>query len=237
MLDAFIAFAAGIVTIASPCTLPLLPVVFGIAANGKHKYRPYALVGGFVSVKVLSILMIATLGSFLGIAPGTWRVIAAVLFGFFGILSLLPSLGALVFNRLKLAFSQANPNELIGKTDLLSAFLAGGALALVWAPCAGPALGSIAILIASSENVLRGAVLLTIFALGVGAPMLLIAKSGVKASEKMASIMKAIPWLQRVFGLLLIGVAVIIFTHADVAFQSWLLDIAPDWYVTGNWRL
>ena len=237
MLDAFIAFAAGIVTIASPCTLPLLPVVFGIAANGKHKYRPYALVGGFVSVKVLSILMIATLGSFLGIAPGTWRIIAAVLFGLFGILSLLPSLGAVVFNRLKLAFTHANPTELIGKTDLLSAFLAGGALALVWAPCAGPALGSIAILIASSDNIVRGGLLLTIFALGVGVPMLLIAKSGAKASEKMAKIMKTIPWLQRVFGLLLIAVAVIIFTHADVYFQSWILDIAPDWYVTGNWRL
>ena len=237
MLDAFIAFAAGIVTIASPCTLPLLPVVFGIAANGKHKYRPYALVGGFVSVKVLSILMIATLVSFLGIAPGTWRIIAAVLFGFFGILSLLPSLGAVVFNRLKLAFTHANPTELIGKTDLLSAFLAGGALALVWAPCAGPALGSIAILIASSESIVRGGILLTIFALGVGVPMLLIAKSGVKASAKLATIIKTIPWMQRVFGLLLIAVAVIIFTHADVHFQNWILNHAPDWYASGNWRL
>lgn len=237
MIDAFIAFAAGIVTIASPCTLPLLPVVFGIAANGKHKYRPYALVGGFVGVKVLSILAIATLGSFLGIAPNVWRVVAAVLFGFFGILSLLPSLGAIVFNRLKIAFSQASPNELIGKADLGSAFLAGGALALVWAPCAGPALGSIAILIASSESIVRGGILLTIFALGVGVPMLLIAKSGVKASAKLATIIKTIPWLQRVFGLLLIAVAVIIFTHADVHFQNWILNHAPDWYASGNWRL
>ena len=237
MLEAFIAFAAGIVTIASPCTLPLLPIVFGIAANGKHPHRPYAIVGGFVSTKVISILAIATLGSFLGISSGTWRTVAALFFGFFGILSLLPTLGALVFNRLKLAFAKASPNDLISKTDLGSAFFAGRALALVWAPCAGPALGSIAVLIASSQSIVRGAFLLTIFALGVGVPMLLIAKSGAKASEKLARLMKSIPWIQRVFGLLLILVAFVIFTHADIVFQNWILEHAPDWYASGNWRL
>lgn len=237
MIDAFVAFAAGIITIASPCTLPLLPVVFGIAASGKHRYRPYALVGGFVSVKVLSILAIATLGSFLGIQPTTWRTIAAVFFGLFGILTLMPTLGAIIFNKLKLALATSHPTELISKADLGSAFLAGGALALVWAPCAGPALGSIAILIASSANMVRGAFLLFIFALGVGVPMLLIAKSGTQASAKLQTILKSIPWLQRLFGMLLIAVAVIIFTHTDLRFQSWILNHAPAWYASGNWRL
>lgn len=237
MIDAFVAFAAGIVTVASPCTLPLLPIVFSIAANGKHKYRPYALVGGFISVKVISILAIATLGSFLGISSGTWRLIAAVFFGFFGILSLLPTLGALVFSKLKLAFAKASPHELIGKADLGSAFLAGGALALVWAPCAGPALGSIAILIASSASIVRGGILLTFFAIGVGVPMLLIAHSGARASVKLEKITKTIPWLQRLFGLLLIAIAIALYTHADLRFQSWFLNLAPAWYASGNWRI
>lgn len=237
MLDPLLAFAAGLVTIASPCTLPLLPVVFGIAANGKHPKRPYAIVAGFVLTKVVSILMIATLGSFLGISQSTWRTVAAVFFGFFGIISLLPTLGALVFNKLKLTFAKASPSELIGKADLWSAFIAGAALALVWAPCAGPALGSIAILIASSQNIIRGGFLLLLFALGVGVPMLLIAKGGVKASAYLENVLKTLPWIQRFFGLFLIIVAIILFTHADLRFQSWLLDIAPSWYATGNWRL
>ncbi|MFO0764700.1 MAG: cytochrome c biogenesis CcdA family protein [Patescibacteria group bacterium] len=232
-----VAFAAGIVTVASPCTLPLLPIVFSIAANGTHKYRPYALVGGFISVKVVSILAIATLGSFLGISTGAWRLIAAVFFGFFGILSLLPTLGAMVFGKLKLVFAKASPHELIGQADLGSAFLAGGALALVWAPCAGPALGSIAILIASSANIVRGGFLLTIFALGVGVPMLLIAQSGTRASAKLERLTKTIPWLQRLFGLLLIGIAIALYTHADLRFQSWFLNLAPAWYASGNWRI
>ena len=237
MFEALLAFAAGLVTIASPCTLPLLPIVFSIAASGKHPKRPYAIVGGFVLTKVVSILMIASLGSFLGIGHSTWRTIAAVFFALFGVLSLFPSLGAIVFNKLKLAFAKASPNELIGKADLWSAFLAGAALALVWAPCAGPALGSIAILIASSQSIVRGGFLLTLFAIGVGVPMLLIAKSGTKASAQLARVLKTLPWIQRIFGLFLIIVSVVIFTHADILFQSWFLNVAPDWYASGNWRL
>ena len=83
----------------------------------------------------------------------------------------------------------------------------------------------------------RGAFLLFIFALGVGVPMLLIAKSGTQASAKLQTILKSIPWLQRLFGMLLIAVAVIIFTHTDLRFQSWILNHAPAWYASGNWRL
>lgn len=237
MLDSLLAIIAGIVTVASPCTLPLLPIVFALAAQGNHPKRPYAIVAGFVLIKTFSVFLIAIAGSVLGIETTTWRLIAAIFFGLFGIITLSSSLSTTLFGSLKNALSRIDTSKYLLNGDLFSAFIGGGLLAIIWAPCAGPALGSIGILIASKKHLLRGLWLLFLFALGVGLPMLLIAQSGKKATSYLQQHPKLIPTIQRVFGVFLLLIALMLITGFDTQIQYWILDTAPQWYRTGNWRL
>lgn len=237
MIDSGLAIAAGIVTVASPCTLPLLPIVFTLAAHGTHPKRPYAIVGGFVGVKTLSVILIALAGSFLGLSTSGWRTVSAIFFALFGIISLIPALSTVIFGGVKNLLAKIDTEKTVMGNDLPSAFIGGALLALVWAPCAGPALGSIAILIASGHNLVRGVWLLFLFALGVGIPMFLIAYFGSRAAQALRKTNTYLTRIQQVFGALLILISLMLFTGADITFQQWMLQHAPDWYVSGNWRL
>ena len=86
-----LAFLAGILSILSPCVLPLLPIVLGTAAS-ERKWGPVALAGG-VSLSFITIgLFVATIGFGLGIDAGWFRIIAASVMILFGAILLVPAL-------------------------------------------------------------------------------------------------------------------------------------------------
>ena len=78
MTNVLIAYLAGVVTILSPCILPLLPIVLG-GALSSHKYGPYALATGLVLAFTGFGLLVATAGFAIGLTPKVLNQIAAVL--------------------------------------------------------------------------------------------------------------------------------------------------------------
>jgi cytochrome c-type biogenesis protein len=67
-----LAFLAGLLTVLSPCVLPLLPIVFGAAASA-HRLGPVALAAG-VAISFVAIgLFIATIGFSIGLDAGLFR--------------------------------------------------------------------------------------------------------------------------------------------------------------------
>jgi hypothetical protein len=88
-----LAFLAGLVSIFSPCVLPLLPVVLGTAVS-EHRLGPVALAAGLALSFLILGLFVATIGFSLGLDSELFRAIAAVLLLIVGIVLVVPSLQA-----------------------------------------------------------------------------------------------------------------------------------------------
>jgi cytochrome c biogenesis protein CcdA len=227
MLLFLYALLAGVVTIAGPCILPLLPIILGTSTVRSHPARPLFIVLGFTLSFAAFAILFGLFGSVLGIKPETFRIIASVLIGGFGLIMLFPRLQESIFAKLGPALGKLGPKPQIADEGLWSGFLLGTSLGLVWSPCAGPVLGSIVTLVAAKQNLAQAAVLLGAYALGAGLPMLVIAYGGQAATSKVRVFAKYTQTLQRIFGALIILVAIGLLTGFDRTVQAWLLTNAP----------
>jgi cytochrome c biogenesis protein CcdA len=107
-------------------------------------------------------------------------------------------------------------------------FVIGLALGVLWTPCAGPVLGAILTLIATSENLARAALLLVTYALGAGIPILLIAYGGQYATTQVRKLAPYTAALQRTFGVAVLLVALAFYTQYDSIVAIWLSEFYPN---------
>ncbi|RXA17081.1 cytochrome c biogenesis protein CcdA [Methanosarcina sp. MSH10X1] len=170
------AFGAGILSVLSPCILPLLPAVLATSA-GKGKLRPLAIVIG-VSV---SFTIMGVITSAFGAAFQTYinqlKILAEIfilLMGF-AILSEISLFN--IFSRFPLLSGMNGGGPVSG-------FLLGLSLGVLWIPCVGPILASILTMVALEGNAASGAITLAIYSLGFAVPMLLLAYSAHFSSSK-----------------------------------------------------
>jgi cytochrome c biogenesis protein CcdA len=225
-----LAFLAGLLSILSPCVLPLIPIVIG-AATGEHRYGPAALAAGLALSFVTIGLFVATIGFSLGLDQDIFRAVAAVLLIAIG--------GALLVPRLQMQiaaaagpignWAQLQTGDMQGR-GLGKQFAVGVLLGAVWSPCVGPTLGAASLLAARAENL--GGVALTMFAFGIGAalPLLLI---GVMSREALARwrgrMLAAGSGGKAVMGAILVVTGVLILTGLDKRLEAFLVDASPAW--------
>lgn len=192
------AFFAGIVSVLSPCILPIIPAVFAYS-TGKGKLRPLAIVLGlslsFTSMGVITSIFGATLTAYLGYL----NVFAEALLVIMGI-SLLFDLN--IFNIFGNFSALANPKQ----EGLLGGFLLGLSLGIIWLPCVGPVLGSILTMVAVSGEAGYGALMLFIYSLGFSVPMLLVAYSASFSSSKLLKASRYGFPLKKITGFVILGV-------------------------------
>ena len=221
------AFLAGVVTIAGPCILPLLPVVIGTSTVTAHPARPLFIVLGFTLAFAAFALIFSFFGGFLGLSPNAFRTLAAILIGLFGLVMFFPRLQEWLTRFLQPLISRVLPKA--GQSDggLGSGFILGASLGLVWSPCAGPVLGSILTLVASRSDYAFAGALLFAYALGAGLPMLAIAYGGQAVTTRVRALAKYAPMIQRIFGALIILVAVALYFGWDRSFQAYLVAQFP----------
>src|SRR5712692_9285274 len=141
-----LAFMAGVLSILSPCVLPILPVVLGAAASD-HKFGPVALATGLSISFVIIGLFVASIGYSVGLNEVVFRSLAALLIIAIGMVLLLPALQT----RLAVASGPiANWTDQsfgnIRSSGLSGQFWMGVLLGAVWSPCVGPTLGAASLL-------------------------------------------------------------------------------------------
>ncbi|ABE53208.1 cytochrome c biogenesis CcdA family protein [Methanococcoides burtonii] len=189
------AFIAGVISILSPCVLPLLPVIFAYSTS-KGKLRPLAIVSGLSLSFVFMGIITSVFGSLFQqylIYLTAFAGIIVILMG----LTLLFDLGT--FNSIGgLSGKQFKENGLMG------GLLLGISLGIIWIPCVGPILASILSLVAIEGDLLYGAFLLFVYSMGLGIPMLLIAYSANISSSKLGMIAKYDMYLKKVVGFILV---------------------------------
>lgn len=223
MLNLLLAALAGIVTIATPCTLPVLPILLGSSMGQTSRIRPALIAFGFVISFSAVALLLGGLTELFDFDPNVLRMAAAVLLLGFGLLMIFPA----PFERIagpvgKLANGSA-------ATDLsnLGGFVLGTTLGLVWTPCAGPVLGSILTIIATSKDIAWASVLLIAYAIGAAIPMLLIAYGGQAVTTRVRSLARITPRLQQAFGVVVIGFAIASYFQYDTLIVAWLTGFYP----------
>ncbi len=176
-----LAFLAGLVSILSPCVLPLLPLVFGTAASA-HRFGAVALAGGLVLAFVAVGLFVATIGFQIGLDGELFRDASAAMLGLFGLLLLSNRL----HDRLALAASgwSNRGNRLASALSLgglPGQVLMGLLLGAIWSPCVGPTLGAASLLAAQGRDL--GTVAATMAAFGIGTAIPLQRQAGARRRE------------------------------------------------------
>ena len=230
MASAGFALIAGILSILSPCVLPLLPIVLGTAVS-EHRYGPVALAAGLALSFTAIGLFVATIGFAIGLDTGVFRMAAAVMLVLLGLVLMLPVLHARVAaaggplsNWTEQRFGGFSPNGLRGQ------FGVGLLLGAVWSPCVGPTLGAASFLAAQGENL--GAVALTMLAFGVGAGLPLIALGMLSRARLMSlrnRMMAAGQGFKTALGGFLVAVGFLILTGWDKILEAALVAASPEW--------
>jgi cytochrome c-type biogenesis protein len=233
MLNLVLALLAGIVTIAAPCTLPMLPILLGASVGHTGKARPAMIALGFVLSFSVTALLLGAITRIFDFDPNVLRTAAAALLIGFGLLMIWPA----PFEWLSIRFSGLVTNNATGMPSHqgtlshqgnLGGFVLGTTLGLVWTPCAGPVLGSILTIVATSKDVAWASALLIIYAIGAAIPMLAIAYGGQAVTTRVRAIARISPRLQQGFGVVVIAFAVASYFQYDTLIVAWLTGFYPN---------
>lgn len=227
MIDAFLAFAAGVLTIASPCVLPVLPMLLAGSVGESGRLRPLAIALGFVSAFSALGIVFGALSSAFSEAPGVVRNAAILFLLGAGLARLWPA----GFERLAAPFAGV-VDRLAGAggrtgTGVAGGFVLGMTLGAVWTPCAGPVLASILALVAKAQDLHRAAGLLALFAAGAAIPMLAIAYGGQFATTHVRRLARHTHRLQQGFGVLVVATAIAMYFQYDTLAVAWLTSLFP----------
>ena len=224
-----LAFLAGILSVLSPCVLPLLPIVVG-AAIGEHRLGALALAGG-LTLSFVALGLLAALALAIGLEPGIFRAVAAALMILLGATMLMPRLQAQFASSAGPIgnWAQSRAGD-FSRSGWQGQFLVGLLLGAVWSPCVGPTLGAASLLAARAENLVGVTLTMTAFGIGAAAPLLAI---GLVSREALARwrnwLLTAGSGGKAVLGLVLIAVGVFILTGLDKRTESFLVEISPAW--------
>ena len=227
-LNPLLGFAAGALTILSPCVLPLVPIVLGSAAQANPR-GPLALAAGLVVSFTATGLVIASLGNAADFDPELFRRFGAVLLALVGVLLLMQRLQ----DRLALAAapltSWANARQSgLNRYGLAGQAAIGLLLGLVWSPCVGPTLGAATVLAAQGTNQFAVGTTMAAFALGISAVLLGVAYAARSSfSGKRTQLLAAGKTGKRVFGGMLVAVGVMILTGGDRLLEGLILEHLP----------
>lgn len=188
-----IAFGAGLISITSPCCLPLLPGYLGYLTGlsstevGASRRRPLLaallFVAGFTAVFAALGATASVVGQVLLLHRPVFERVA-------GGLVLAMGLVVLLEGRIALFARSGDWTQRWGRGQLWAALPLGAAFAITWTPCIGPVLGGVLTLAGTTDRIGEGVLLLVVYSLGLGVPFLALS----------LSVERVRGWLQRVAG-------------------------------------
>jgi len=236
-LGLLVAFSAGLFSFLSPCVLPLFPsylsFITGMSVDrlsgdvatgvrGTILLHSIAFILGFTTVFVSLGASFSAAGQFLFGYRDWIRIAGGVLIVVFG-LYIAGVLRIGMFARTKQVQIRSKPAGFLGS------YAVGLTFAIGWTPCVGPILGSILTLASNDKTVQQGITLLLGYSAGLGLPFLLssLALGGfLKFFKKYRPF---IPTVERVAGVLLVAVGLLVVTNYYIVLNSWAVSLTPEW--------
>ena len=194
----FLAYLGGVLTILSPCILPVLPFVFARSDQPFRKSGLPLLAG--MSVTFALVASLATVGGGWAVRANQFgRIAALVLFAIFGLTLLFSSLADRISRPLVQLGNRLSSNS-DANASVLNSFLLGVGTGLLWAPCAGPILGLILTGAALEGASAHTAILLLSYAAGAATSLAVALLAGGRVFAAMKRSLGAEEWIRRVLG-------------------------------------
>ena len=218
MLLLLLAYFGGILTILSPCILPVLPFVFARADQSFRKSGLPLLAGMVVTFAVVASL--ATVGGGWAVRANQFgRVAALVLFGSFGLALIFSSLAERLSRPLVQLGNRLSQNS---ETDpsVANSFLLGIGTGLLWAPCAGPILGLILTGAALGGASVHTTILLLAYAAGAATSLTIALLAGGRVFAAMKRSLGAEEWIRRILGVAVLLAVIAVAFGLDRGFLS-----------------
>jgi cytochrome c biogenesis protein CcdA/thiol-disulfide isomerase/thioredoxin len=174
-------------------------------------------------------LALASLVKIFPFDPEVLRYLAVAIIGFLGLVLLVPWFG----ERLEALVSKLGSfgaRFTKGRGDGFGGgFITGAALGLIWTPCAGPILAAVATLAATQTVGIDGVLLITAYVVGVSIPLYLLTLLGGRVLSRTRALSAYTGIIQRVFGVIMILSALMIFTGYDKKLQTTILEKFPSY--------
>jgi len=234
LVNAGLAFAAGLLSISSPCCLPLLPgylsYLSGVSPKELGRQRGRTVLAAVLFVAGFSIVFIAlgATASILGFFIQSYRLPLARAAG---VLIVLMGLVLVLEGRVGLLSRSGDWSRWFAGGKLWTAPPLGAAFAITWTPCIGPVLGAVLTLAGSTASLSQGVALLSIYSLGLAVPFVALSfwVSGLRSLLQRVAHGAAV--LQTASGALLVAMGLLLVT------DRWLPLMAPilTWYAQARW--
>ena len=215
-LSISVAIIAGLISFLSPCVLPLLPGFLAYLAGSSGSEKPtrgqtflssiFFVLGFSVIFALLGVLLNSVLSNVAyGVQEWLSRI-GGIIIIFFGLYLL---------GLIRVKFLERDHKITVKKkfkSRYVTSFVFGAAFAVGWTPCVGAALGAILALAATQPG--SAFTLLLAYAIGLGTPFLILGAFAAQATDWIARSEKIFKWLNIIFGILLIGLGVLVFTQS-----------------------
>ena len=212
------AFIAGVVTILSPCTLPVVPMVIGASVAGRGRRLAWILVG-FASTFVAVTVILASTLSAVELTSTSARLIAAAVLGIVGLTLAVPAAAASTEARLAPVADRAGRWARSARLPGgLQAFVLGGLIGLIWAPCVGPLMAAVIVSAALVGPTIEGAGIAIAYVSGVAIAIAVIAILGERAVRRIGP--GARDGLRRSLGAVMVVIALLVATGLSVPVEA-----------------
>ncbi|MDX5383098.1 MAG: cytochrome c biogenesis protein CcdA [Rhodobacterales bacterium] len=229
----FVALLAGVVSFLSPCVLPIVPPYLAymsgvslsdLQSQGQARNRA-------ILPALFFVLGLSTVFLFLGFTASAIGAAFLQYQDYFNTVAgiLVMAFGAHFIGIYRISFLDREARLDAGDRggSAFGAYILGLAFAFGWTPCIGPQLGAILSLAASEASVARGTLLLGVYAAGLGIPFLLVAAFLPRLTGVMGWMKRHMDRIEKIMGLLLWTIGLLMLTGGFSAFSFWLLETFP----------
>jgi len=226
-----VSFLAGVLTVAAPCVLPLLPIVIGGSVVGDDGQattgwrRSIGIVSGLVVSVIVFTLLLKASTVLLGVPAYAWQVLSGGLIIMLGLAIVWPRLWEKLTPR-----SSIVANRALGKASRLGgcggAFLTGAALGPVFNSCSP----TYALIVAAvlPASFVKGLLYLAAYSVGLGVVLLFAAGFGRSFVARLGWLSNPNGWFKRTIGVVFIAVGLLVLLGLDKSIQTYVLE--NGWY-------
>jgi len=210
-----LAFLGGVLTIASPCILPVIPLVFARASDGTRR-NTLPLLAGLALAFTLTATIAALAINWLVIASEWGRYAALAIMAVAGLALISPRIAEFVSRpatRMGAALADSRSGD---RLPVAANLVAGAAIGLLWAPCAGPILGLL-IVGAAGMSVTLSSLLFLTFAIGAVMSLAFVLSAGARLRARIARAGRGESILRRGLGVATVVTVAAIFLGWDSA--------------------
>jgi cytochrome c biogenesis protein CcdA len=231
-----VGFVAGVLTVAAPCVLPLLPVVVGgtvartspeDAVAARQWYRPLVIAAGLAVSVVLFTLALKSTTALLGVPQLVWQAVSGGIVIFFGLTLVFPR----AWDRVMLSTGlQARAGSALDRSSRFGGvggdLVLGAALGPVFSSCSPTYALIVATVLPASFA--QGFVAIIAYAVGLASALVLVGYLGQAFARRLGWLSRPESWFRRALGILMVLVGLAVILGLDRSVQAWVLE--QGWY-------